>query len=202
RSVTVTAADPPTAARSPTVTSGVRTWLDRRRVEPRRGPGVDLAGRIRVLYPVSGTPGGIGPRPRYLSAERDLSRFLLPSWRNSDGLFECAGQQVRVAPSRPDRHVGLGRGVRVDSHLAVARAHLHRRDALVAAPLELLGEPDRPGEQRQPLLVVLVRELPELGRVGLALAVVAGDQRDQVQLARREARQARVEDQVARVLVV
>ena len=42
----------------------------------------------------------------------------------------------------------------------------------------------------------------ELGRVGIALAVVAGDQADQHQLARREPRQPGVEDQVVRVAVV
>src|SRR4051812_5961601 len=139
---------------------------------------------------------------RYLSAGRRNSPDRLATWRDCDPLAERVREQFRVAPSRPDGHVGGGGGLGIDPHLAVLGAHLDGRDDLIAAALELLREPDRAREERQPPGVVLASELPELGRVGLALPVVAGDQPYEVELARREAGKARVEDQVARVLVM
>ena len=113
-------------------------------------------------------------------------------------------EQVGVAARRPDRHrraLARGLGGQRDGAGAV-RLDAHVGDRLVARALELLGQADDRRQQRQPLVVLLARERAELGRVGLALAVVAGDQRDQLELARREAGQPAVQDQVARVLVV
>ena len=56
--------------------------------------------------------------------------------------------------------------------------------APVAAALELLGQPDDAAEQAQAVVVALLGEVAEVGRVRLALAVVARDQADQDQLAR------------------
>src|SRR5947208_16999761 len=89
--------------------------------------------------------------------------YRLAIWRNRHSFAERARKQIGVAARRPDRHIGLGGGRRIDPHLAVVRAHLDRGDALVAAPLELLREADGAGKQRQPPLVLLAREVPGLG---------------------------------------
>src|SRR4051794_26723623 len=118
----------------------------------------------------------IGSDRCYLSAGRRNSPDRLTAWRDCHALAERLREQVRAAPGRPDRHVGGGGGLGIDPHLTVPGAHLDRRDDLIAAALELLREPDRAREEREAARVVLASELPELGRVRLALPVIAGDQ--------------------------
>ena len=75
-------------------------------------------------------------------------------------------------------------------------------DGLVAAALEILGEPQQHRAAVEQLLVAVAHQRRERPGVGHALAVVAHGLADQRDLARAEAGKARAEDQVARMLVM
>ena len=80
--------------------------------------------------------------------------------------------------------------------------HVRRADAQVAAALEVLGEAQEDREAVQARLVAVLGERRELAEVRHALAVIARGLRDERDLARREAREAGVEDEVAGVAVM
>ncbi len=103
-----------------------------------------------------------------------------------DVAAERLGQQVGVPARGPDRDGGVAVrvGLRLERHGAAVRRDAHVRDRAVAAPLQLLGEPDHAAQEAEPVVVAGLGEVAEVGRVGLALAVIARDQPDQDQLAR------------------
>ena len=74
--------------------------------------------------------------------------------------------------------------------------------ALVAAALEVLGEPEQDRQAVQARVVAVAGQRGELAEVRHALAVIARGLRDERDLAGVEARQSGVENEVPRVLVV
>jgi len=105
-------------------------------------------------------------------------------------------------PPRSRRGIAARARLRLERDRAVGAAHPDRSHRTVAAPLELLGKADHPGEESQPLSVAVLLEVAQLRGIGVALAVIAGDQPDQHQLPRREAGQAGIKDQVVGVAMV
>ena len=130
-----------------------------------------------------------------------------PSWSRpspSRSADPCRKPPRRGQPGagRPARDAGVPAAGQLDFDLSVGGADLRALDELVAGALELLGEPQEGGPAHQDVLVALADQRRQLAERRRALAVVAGQLRDQRHLAGAEARQAGVEDEVARVLVV
>ena len=137
------------------------------------------------------------PRRRLTGRRRARTRYSTASSRSNARLKTSAW---RWAPQRLDVDVAAALQRQLD------RAVVHRdarvADRLVARALELLGDAQQRRAAGEQLLVALAPERRELAQPRLALAVVARGLADHRRLARREAGQAGVEDQVARVLVV
>ena len=115
---------------------------------------------------------------------------------------ERAVEELDLALCRPALDGRRALGLEREADRAVVAAHVRLVHALVAAALEVLGEAQQDRHAVQARRVAVLGERRELGEVRHALAVIARGLRDQRDLARREARQAGVEDEVARVLVV
>ena len=94
-------------------------------------------------------------------------------------------------------------GVGVDRDLPASARHRHRVDAAVVAAVEPDGHPQQAGEHPNGLAVGCI-EVHELGvaRLGRALAVVASDEGDELDLGIGEPDELGVADDVVRVQVV
>src|SRR4051794_13325325 len=78
-----------------------------------------------------------------------LARALRPG--DLQLAVDRARQQVGVAARRPNEHGrGLAGSLRLELYPPVLSLEPDRAHRAVAAPLELLGEPDNPGEEREP----------------------------------------------------
>jgi len=115
-------------------------------------------------------------------ADRGASRSELLCADQTATLVSAPGSP----PVRARRMTQLSRSFELDAD-----------DRPVAAALELLGQADHAAQQHEAIGVALALELPKRGGVGLSLAVPAGDQGHELQLAGLEAGQSRALDQVA-----
>ena len=141
-------------------------------------------------------------RRRRAAAERSAAEGEAHCVFHLELLVECAVEELDLALRGPALDRGGAVGLHRQADRAVVGVHVRLADALVAASLEVLGEAQEDRHAVQALVVAVVRQGLELLEVRHALAVIAGRLRDERDLARREPRQAGVEDEVARVLVV
>ena len=138
--------------------------------------------------------------PARARRRRDLE---ILAGRHLEPAAERALEQLDLARGGPARDARLACAdeVEADGVLAGDR-DVRLGDVLVAASLEVLGEPQQHRAADEQVLVAGPRQRRERAEVGVALAVVAHRLADQRDLALREAREPGAEDQVARVLVM